>query len=822
MVVVCLPPGLRCRATIFDMMNRILFAHFIQFRLLIPRFQCNFLAAMSKLAIQDRMEEVELDRAKRTTYSRTLKGLHKQDPSIDVESEANLKLVGALKLMGHTCISRQIWNDAAKKIIKTEEFSELVWCQTKSQQPDLDKHPILKDWLVPPEKIRTDNLNKDLYWFVDAHAPSCLEMKGSVQRKVSVMEVSEVVCSASSNADGGGAALEKLAPSGQEEEMLGAEVAVGSGGDRKGGDQALVGGQVAPPDAVRMLRCDVSNPNDEKETEQLAMETRTLCGQGLYFSPNPFCANNAHFKTKMWLSYLKVKKADANGVITLAGHEKVFLRFLISWLLEGDTYGCMDEYMALVKEAKSIHAELVPVMADAINVILSIDVDAPWQQGDDKANEQRLLALGLNPKQIMLLCNSAFYKGFAKARFEKLIASVKSMKDKTTRLSLVEMLLGEQTIVSEAEVTELKFIRSILKCSPLQKAQYLLSSERLFAFLDSFFPGDEDGCLRHCANGVKFKDCPAKDFTRAILRIRALPGSVEFIANPAVKTCLTTFEELVQAKGGQQPECTRFCAVVFAELLVAKLGLKYEPTSGHKLSDIDGKFLLAVSNVAQAALKSTSKIDEKRCPTLAELFRWAGERRLAEATEASAQAAEALSKCVSESRDIGECDVVASILADSRLQPTARGVGEKIDSTGVGGGGGGGGGEGGGVQSSGEKPASYIVGQEVTIVVAKKHAELYLNMRAKVVKVKSFRHDILELEILEGPEKGTKISRPATSVTLSVDVEEKQQLVPVAGKRALVCFDSNSSAAKIAKVEAGASAAQKIEDIFGAPVPQDV
>ena len=94
--------------------------------------------------------------------------------------------------------------------------------------------------------------------------------------------------------------------------------------------------------------------------------------------------------------------------------------------------------------------------------------------------------------------------------------------------------------------------------------------------------------------------------------------------------------------------------------------------------------------------------------------------------------------------------------------------------------------------------------------------------RAKVVKVKGLRHDILELEILEGPEKGTKISRPATSVTHSVDVEEKQQLVPVAGKRALVCFDSNSSAAKIAKVEAGASAAQKIEDIFGAPVPQDV
>ena len=125
MVVVCLPPGLRCRATIFDMMNRILFAHFIQFRLLIPRFQCNFLAAMSKLAIQDRMEEVELDRAKRTTYSRTLKGLHKQDPSIDVGSEANLKLVGALKLMGHTCISRQIWNDAAKKIIKTKNFRSL-------------------------------------------------------------------------------------------------------------------------------------------------------------------------------------------------------------------------------------------------------------------------------------------------------------------------------------------------------------------------------------------------------------------------------------------------------------------------------------------------------------------------------------------------------------------------------------------------------------------------------------------------------------------------------------------------------------------------
>ena len=120
--------------------------------------------------------------------SRSLENLHKtSNGAVDVNDEQNEQVVRCLRKFGLTRINYRTFSTFKRKVVYSEKLSNEVWFQLRTNKPELDKDPDMRDWLYNSIDIET-MLNKDLYWFVDVKCPhmGCLAKVGKGWQKTEV------------------------------------------------------------------------------------------------------------------------------------------------------------------------------------------------------------------------------------------------------------------------------------------------------------------------------------------------------------------------------------------------------------------------------------------------------------------------------------------------------------------------------------------------------------------------------------------------------------------------------------------------------------
>ena len=732
---------------------------------------------IDRVAFDETLEQITVTPSIRAESKRTLHTLNEKDASIDPEGESNIKIISALKQLGVQRINLSAFKTWHEKIVHSEIVTHDIWIQTKSAMPNLDK-VIEKDWFYQSSEIR-GNINKDAYWFVDINVPEPSRLgKGAKKWKIAL-------------------AIVRTKDAIKEQHDPDVET-------RQVQDQ-LQGATHFQPLAnpacrykPRLLSAQLSDAesSDVKATEDLAQSTEKAFADEVYYLNDPMASKSAEFKLRMYIAHLRAKRKEAESAGAgaaaasmpvsnwsgglLEPHMKVYLRYVVKWILEGDTFAVSQHFVKHLKDAQDIAPELVPRVASVIQFISGYRLDVV-----DAPDANTLLEMGLTPQQINVVFDSRFYRGFEKARLAALYQKVKGgalLKDED-RLAIVKMIL-ESSQCEEQKITLTK-VQTILQ-SPNEEVRlkFLLETPGAFDTLEEWWPNSPDLVYKIFAPDTKYKDKSARVFYKALIAfLKHREILQDSIANPIVKSLLHDFVRLNEAAEGVE-NSNRFAMALLEDLAGYKLGLAMDVQSRPFLIEgLNEMTLGRFSKVVLAAMKKDSiqkAVLSRQCHGLDVLW-------------ASLEQGALLGKPKpTESDATKEINPVSpSCVEEGRAKDQDK---EDVE-----------------MPESG----SFEVGDEVLLKVCKD--KKFRNATGKVQQVKSTGLTVL---ISSGSEKGSIVTRPKTNF---VKCSGGNKRLKVAGEAASTSNEKHCAAAEqksSEEVSSGQTEAEVAMAAFGQPLPE--
>ena len=283
---------------------------------------------------------------------------------------------------------------------------------------------------------------------------------------------------------------------------------------------------------------------------------------------DPLAQGSAEFKVRMYVEYICQKHTelgDAGKSVAevIQPHMRLYFRYVVKWLLEADSFCIIKYFNKHFEKVKQVCPELVPQMAGLLQLIGAFDMETGVSE--DKLGLQEM---GLGPEHINMLTTCKFYKGFEHERTQILYKKAFSGNNLPTaeRLTLIESLMQKELTLEQQEC--LKFAKTIIVTTNARlKAKYLLEGAGLFKLLSEWFPSDPDQCYSVVLMGAKFKDMPAADFLKAIVRLAKVQGVEDSFRNGVVKSLFALFKKLQGLSHGE-PWWTSFGAALFSDLAV--------------------------------------------------------------------------------------------------------------------------------------------------------------------------------------------------------------------------------------------------------------
>ncbi|CAK0855093.1 unnamed protein product, partial [Prorocentrum cordatum] len=369
---------------------------------------------------------------------RTLKQLSQRCPQVDASDENNLRLVVAMKSLGVTNVNLSTFKDWAKKVTGFVTDEQMVYLQPKA---DLTPTPAQRKWLVPEWKVK-GAVDTETYWVFET--PGDLLGSLPIRRRIGVTGTRDMGEQAGLLALGGGAATASgsrssgaaaptVEPAEQEETRKGegnGEPAPAKPGYDPGAKRPCPGGGAggAADKRQRPLPQQPSDPDHEKlwkGTAALFKGCKEDCKAGRYMSPDAMDGNNALFKVRMFTSWLADRQGGAAGAAAYLPREKEFFKFVVQWLLEGDTWARMPAFVKVFEEAEKLDGSLLPKIVKAISALCKVPLTAGWKHGSTEGQEVDLASFKLSPGETAILTDCAFFRSFKQARFEALFALAK-------------------------------------------------------------------------------------------------------------------------------------------------------------------------------------------------------------------------------------------------------------------------------------------------------------------------------------------------------------------------------------------------------------
>ena len=365
--------------------------------------------------IMKAMSEVVLARDFKRACKRTLTALMKVDKSI-LETDANLRKIGALKKLGVTCITADVWFGVEVKAALEEEEFEQVFLVKKSVKPHLLEDPVLKSLVISPEEC-TGNIDHEQVWVLDYAAIEHIgKLGGRVrQHKMGIRVTHKLRATPPlAHAPHLGSSSVQIEEVVEEEDS--GTVRLPRGGQRDGLPPAAAGDpllQAKETTATRQLQPRVSDPlvADALAMTKIMERTEKLAAAGAWHDEDPMEADTVEFQVRTYRYHVQAKKEQANALgkplsEIMEPEMRVFLKYCIQWLLEGDSF---EAYKHIHKHFEAIAhdcegTDLMPVPKTS-QVIGKLSEARRVISGQDDLN---LESLALAPATLQLVFNSKF------------------------------------------------------------------------------------------------------------------------------------------------------------------------------------------------------------------------------------------------------------------------------------------------------------------------------------------------------------------------------------------------------------------------------
>lgn len=371
--------------------------------------------------VQQRAAEIQPVGAKRSAAMRTLRQLHAQDPGTEV-SEANLKLVAALRDLGVGNLNLAVFKKFQTGVVLTESVKQPVYIIKKQDKPGLGRAPGFvgfgeDSWLLDPDSLK-GNIDKDAWWFIDVNCP-CVP-KGA---KIWEAAVSLVQKGALSE---GSVSLEQEGPppvpsSPAPQNMPAHLTEVVNESPAKPPEVMNVSPEKSPekPRELRERGSD-SDMNDEDFKLELIRKADACFQNNLVYDPDPNKVT-AHSVFQRYVLYLKsCSDQTANGAECVVPEVmRDFFKFIVKSLLQRRSFPWIGHFVTEMVKVQQFAEALVPATGKAIIAVSKSDLSSL-----DQVNLSCL-----DHKQDLFFKHTEFYKSYLAERPHAIFKKVQGGHD---------------------------------------------------------------------------------------------------------------------------------------------------------------------------------------------------------------------------------------------------------------------------------------------------------------------------------------------------------------------------------------------------------